>query len=315
MAEATPVDISALIPCLNEAENVGDIARAIAEEMVKAEVSYEILFIDNGSTDGTIDLVKAMCAGDSRIRLIVNNKNYGQMRSPTYGIYQTTGRAVVGIAADFQDPPALIGDFIRLWRAGALIVLGVRRQESSGGLNRAVRLAGYAVLRRLGDYQIIPGATGFGLYDRVVVDTLKKWRDPEPFFRGLLVESGFGVTTIPYDQPRRERGRTKNTLATLVNFALAGLASSSKKLLRFPLFLSLLVFMAAGLTILAALMAALVGRPLGGWLLGAAVELGFALCFLFLGLIGEQLRLVTEIARGVPLVVERERVNFPNAQT
>ena len=172
-----------------------------------------MVFIDNGSTDGTIDILKGICAADPRIRLIVNNRNYGQMRSPTHGIYQTTGAAVVAISSDFQDPPELIGQFIERWRAGAIIVLGVRQSEKQSPLMRSIRAIGYGFFERFGDYRVIPGATGFGLYDRRVVDTLKQWRDPEPFFRGMLVESGYRLETIPYHRPGRAGGARRTISA------------------------------------------------------------------------------------------------------
>jgi polyisoprenyl-phosphate glycosyltransferase len=311
MVTQTPVDISVLIPCLDEAENVDAIANAVRVEMAKADVSYEVVFIDNGSTDGTPDLIKSLCTKDSRVRLIVNNKNYGQMRSPTYGIYQTTGAAVIGLSADFQDPPELIGELIARWRRGAKIVLGVRQSEKTSLLLRSIRAIGYGFFKRFGDYPVIPGATGFGLYDREVVDCLKRWRDPEPFFRGMLVESGFSVETIPYHRPLRAGGVTKNSLRSLFSFALSGLANSSKKLLRWPIYLSLLVFAATALTAAAAVVMVVLGQSaLTLWLLAAA-ELGFGLVFLFIGIIGEQVRLISEMCRNVPLVVEKERVNFP----
>lgn len=309
MAE-TP-DISALVPCLNEAENVEAIAKAIADELAAARVSYEIVFIDNGSTDGTIDLIKRLCADDERVRLIVNNQNYGQMRSPTYGIYQTSGQAVIGISADFQDPPGMIGEFIARWRAGAQIVLGVRRSEDVSLTLRILRALGYGFFERFGDYRVIPGATGFGLYDRMVVDCLKQWRDPEPFFRGMLVESGFALETIPYDRPPRAGGRTKNNLETLLSFAVSGVTSSSKKLLRIPLYIAMALGFLTGLTLIASLVCLVLRRP--AWVYGAAAgfELAFALVFLFLGLIGEQVRFIAQIVRNAPLVIEKERVNFP----
>src|SRR5665213_1729805 len=162
MVDPSVIDISVLIPCLNEEENVLPIAAAIAAELEKVGVSYDIIFIDNGSDDGTIDLIKGLCARDERVRLIVNNKNFGQMRSPTYGIYQTTGKAVIGISADFQDPPSLIGELIARWRAGTRIVLGVRQSEKTSLVLRFIRAVGYGFFARFGDYRVIPGATGFG---------------------------------------------------------------------------------------------------------------------------------------------------------
>jgi glycosyltransferase involved in cell wall biosynthesis len=309
------IEISVLIPCLNEAENVEAIANAVTEELSKAGVStHEILFIDNGSTDGTQDLIKAMCVRDDRVRLIVNNKNFGQMRSPTYGIYQTSGRAVIGISADFQDPVGLIGEFVARWRTGTHIVLGVRETERMSLTMRIVRSVGYGFFERFGDYRVIPGATGFGLYSREVVDTLMKWRDPEPFFRGMLVESGYSLETIPYHRPARAAGASKNNYRTMWSFALASLASCSKKLLRIPLFLSIFIIPVGLATLLAALLLPVIG--MSGWsVLFAGVMLCcFGLVFLFLGLLGEQVRLIAEMTRNTPLVTEKERVNFPSVQ-
>jgi polyisoprenyl-phosphate glycosyltransferase len=309
-----PPDISAVIPCLNEAENVGPIAAAVAAELDKAQISWDLTFIDNGSNDGTVDLIKALCAGDRRIRLIVNTRDFGQMRSPTHAIYQTTGRAVIGLCADFQDPPALIGELIARWRAGARIVLGVRRSERMSFARRFIRAVGYKVFERFGDYRVIPDATGFGLYDREVVECLRRWRDPEPFFRGMLVESGYRLETIAYDRPPRAAGKEKNTFLSLFSFGLSGLASSSKRLLRLPIYLSFIAFAGTGITMLWLLIATLAGRATFDLVLLTLIELGFSIVFLFLGLMGEQVRLISEMARNVPLVVEQERVNFPGSR-
>ena len=311
---SAPIEISAAIPCLDEVENVAALVEAIARELAKANVaSYEMVFIDNGSTDGTIDILKGLCAADPRIRLIVNNRNYGQMRSPTYGIYQTSGAAVVAISSDFQEPPEMIGQFIERWRAGALIVLAVRQSEKQTPLMRLIRAIGYGFFERFADYRVIPGATGFGLYDRRVVDTLKQWRDPEPFFRGMLVESGFRLETIPYHRQDRAGGVTKNNFGTMMSFALASMASCSKRLLRVPLYLAMFGFTAMAITLFVAIALPILGRA-GGWLaLGLAAAQGaFATLCLFLGLIGEQVRLISEMVRNTPLVVEKERVNFPS---
>ncbi len=311
MSQAAP-EISVVIPCLNEAENVGPIARAVAAELDRVPVSWDITFIDNGSTDGTVDLVKALCAAEPRIRLIVNTRDFGQMRSPTHAIYQASGRAVIGLCADFQDPPALIGEFIARWRAGALIVLGVRRSEKMSLARRLIRTVGYRFYERFGDYRVIPGATGFGLYDRAVVDCLKRWRDPEPFFRGMLVESGFHLETIAYHRPPRAAGKEKNNFASLFSFGLSGLASSSKRVLRLPIYISMATFAATAVLALAAIVGAMMGHRTWGLLAVSAGALGFSLVFAFLGLIGEQVRLISEMSRRVPLVVEKERVNFPD---
>lgn len=305
-----PIDVSVVLPCLNEEANVVGIAEAVAEALQRARASYEIIFIDNGSTDNTVPLIKSMCAGDSRIRLIVNNRNYGQMRSPTHGIYQASGKAIIGMCADFQDPPALLETFITRWRAGARIVLGVRKSEKSSLISRFFRTVGYGFLRRFADYPVIPGATGFGLYDREVVDCLARWREPEPFFRGMLVESGFNLEIIPYNRPQRAGGRSKNNIGSILSFGLSALASSSKELLRLPFYVAIAASILTAVTLLAATASALLGGAVGGFLLVALIEVNFILLFGFLGLIGEQIRLISERTRNTPLVIEKERVNF-----
>jgi len=305
------IDISVVIPCLNEAENAVAIAKAVAAELIKAGVSYEIIFIDNGSTDSTVDLVKQMCAADPRVRLIVNNQNYGQMRSPTYAIYQTSGQAVIGICADFQDPPEMIGPFIDRWRQGAHIVLGVRASEKAPALMRLFRVLGYSFLVRFSDYRVIPDATGFGLYDRAVVDCLKLWRDPEPFFRGMLVESGYSLETIPYVRPPRAAGRSKNNVAAMLSFGLSGVASSSTQLLRAPLYLAPVVFALAVVAMATGIGLMVLGRAPWTALFLALGGYAFSLVLFFLGLIGDQVRMIAKTVRNAPLVVEKERVNFP----
>ena len=307
---SAPVDISIVAACLNEAENVIPRAAALQAVLEEARVTYEIIYIDNGSTDGTIDLVKEMCARDPRIKLIVNNRNFGYMRSPAHAIYQASGRAVVGMCSDFQDPPALIGDFIARWRSGAKIVLGVRQSEKSSFIIGLVRAIGYGFYNRFGDYPVIPGATGFGLYDRDVVDCLRQWRDPEPFFRGMLVESGYRLETIHYHRPPRAAGETKNKFASLVNFALITVGSASKKLLRAPLIMSVFAFMLTGLLLMLGLVRGLLGQPSAGLMYLSAASLAFSVILFFLGLIGEQVRIISDMVRNVPLVTERERVNF-----
>jgi glycosyltransferase involved in cell wall biosynthesis len=310
--ELEQIEISVVIPCLNEEENAAAICQAVTSELERCGVAFEILFIDNGSKDGTRKIIRELCAADPRVRAIFNTRNFGQMRSPTYAIYQAEGAAVVAMCADFQDPPHLIGPFIERWRAGAKIVLGVRRTEKATALVGALRRAGYEFLGRNADYPVIPGATGFGLFDRTVVDALADWHEPEPFFRGMVVETGYTLALIPFDRPERAGGVTKNDPAALLDFAVSSLAGSSKGLLRKPIVWSLFTGAASvGLVGLSVLAAAL-GRSV--WpLLALAVQIGlFSVLFLFLGLIGEQVRVISERTRNVPLVIERERINFPN---
>lgn len=304
-------ELSIVIPCYNEEENVRAICAAVAAQARICVASHEIILIDNGSTDGTRAIMRQLCAENPDIRVIFNNRNYGQMRSPTYGIYQAEGAAVIGMCADFQDPPEIIPELVRQWRAGAQVVLGQRRSEKAPLPLRLARRWGYAFLRRFGDYPVIAGATGFGLFDREVVDTLAAWHEPEPFFRGMVVESGFRLALVPVDRPQRAAGHSKNDVAALASFALSGLAGSARSLLRFPVLLSFYMALITAVLLVLTLVALAINGP--SWpLILLTVQIGiFAVLLLFMGLMGDQLRLVAERGRNVPLVIEEERINFP----
>ena len=309
------IELSFAIPCYNEEANVVAMYETVTAEAERHAASHEIIFIDNASSDRTQELLREICARDPRVRAIFNNRNYGQMRSPTHAIYQAEGAAVMGMCCDFQDPPALIGEMVRQWRAGAQVVLGQRRREKSSPLLSAMRRAGYAFLKRYADHPLIPGATGFGLFDREVVDMLASWNEPEPFVRGMVVESGYRIAVLPYDRPERAGGTTSNNYWSLLNFALSGLAGSTKSLLRLPLVLALYL----GLFTMLLTIATFIRFAISGYsplLFGLTVLLGlFSVLLLFLGLIGDQVRLLAERLRNVPLVIEDERIGFPADRT
>lgn len=304
-------DLSVVIPCRNEEDNAEAIAAAVIAELEPLGVSFDIMFIDNESQDRTVEIIRGMCSRDARIKLIVNTRNFGQMRSPTHGIFAARGRAVVGMCADFQDPPTLLPRFVERWRAGTPIVLGVREAEESGFILSLTRRLSYLLAKSFGDYPIIPNATGFGLYDRKVVDAIKAMNEPEPFFRGMLVETGFLLETITYSRPQRARGKSNNNFFALLDFAVAGLTASSKRLLRVPLYIGVLGAFVTLLMGIGGVLAFFLDRPIAGWLIAMVIQAQFAMLFGFLGLMGDHIRLISDRTRKTPLVIERERVNFP----
>lgn len=314
LAKPVQPEVSVVLACRNEASNVAAISAAVIAELEPVTDSFELIFIDNESSDNTVDLVKQLCAADPRIRLIVNTRNFGQMRSPTHGIYQASGKAVVSMCSDFQDSPALLPEFVRRWRTGADIVLGVRESEKSGLVLSFIRQLSYRAQAAIGDYAIIPNATGFGIYDRRVVEAIRHLNEPEPFFRGLLVETGYAIEQIPYKRPPRAGGRSNNNFFSLLDFALNGLAGSSKGLLRAPLYVAFFIGLLTATCLIGALIASFTGHSVQLWLFAAMLEGQFCLLFLFLGLVGVQVALVSERTRNQPLVLERERVNFPEGQ-
>lgn len=311
-SRATRPDLSVVIPCYNEEENVEGICAAVVAVLEPLGLDFDILFIDNHSTDDTVGLIRSLCARDTRVRLILNTRNFGQMRSPTHGIYQARGRAVIGMCADFQDPPALLPEFVTRWQAGADIVLGVRKGETRNGLMlRTTRSLSYWLARNFGDYPVLPGATGFGLYDARVVAATRNLSEPEPFYRGMLIETGYRLETISFLRPPRADGRSKNTFLALLDFAMSALAGSSKRLLRLPIYIGAFGAVMTALMLIGGLLAFLLDRPIAGWLIAAVVQAELALLFGFLGLLGDNVRIISERTRGTPLVVEQERVNFP----
>ncbi|WP_082472770.1 glycosyltransferase family 2 protein [Sphingomonas sp. Leaf357] len=304
-------DVSVVIPCYNEEENAAAICAAVIAAIEPLGVDYDIIFIDNHSSDRTVEIIRAICAENHRVRLIVNTRNFGQMRSPTHGIYQARGRAVIGMCADFQDPPTLLPQFIARWRAGADIVLAVRQEESNGVVLRAMRALSYRLARNFGDYPIVPGATGFGLYDSRVVRATRALSEPEPFFRGMLVETGYKLETIPFHRPLRAGGKSKNNFTALFDFAMSTLAGSSKKLLRIPIYIGAFGAAMTLVMLFGGMLAFFFDRPIAGWLIAAVIQAELALLFGFLGLLGDNIRIISERTRGTPLVLEHERVNFP----
>ena len=304
-------EISVIIPCLNEEGNAEAIVAAVVGQLDSVDATFEIILIDNGSTDRTVEIIRAMCARDPRIKLIVNTRNFGQLRSPTHALFQATGRGVIGIVADFQDPPEMIPEFVRRWRDGADIVLGISATKKVSPLLASARRLSYGLQRSFGDYPIIPNATGFGLYDLKVIKAIARLNEPEPFFRGMLVETGYRIETIPFRRPPRAAGESKNGFLALLDFALSGLAGSSKGLLRVPLYVAFFTALLTFITLVGAIVAAMFGGSVRLWMWAGAIEVQFTLLFLFLGLIGVQVRLISDRTRGTPLVVERERINFP----
>jgi glycosyltransferase involved in cell wall biosynthesis len=304
-------DVSVVIPCRNEEDNAEQIAAAVIKQLEPLGLTFDIIFIDNGSNDRTVPILRGLCARDDRVRLIINTRNFGQMRSPTHGIFEARGRSVIGMCADFQDPPELLPHFIERWKQGVDIVLGVREAEESGAILSATRKLSYALAARFGDHEIIPNATGFGLYDRKVVDAIRKMNEPEPFFRGMLVETGFPLQTIVYPRPPRTRGKSNNNFFALLDFAVAGLTASSKGLLRVPLYVGIFAALATLLMGVGGVVAFFLDRPIAGWFIAMVLQAQFAMLFGFLGLMGDHIRLISERTRRTPLVLERERVNFP----
>src|SRR5580658_10546314 len=228
-----PKTLTILTPCYNEEENVREVYLQVRAAVIAAgNYKYEHLFIDNASTDNTLDELKAIAAKDRNVKVIRNTRNFGHIRSPMHALYQSSGDAVIGIAADLQDPPEMIVDLVRKWEEGYPVVITVKATSDENGLMYWVRKRYYRLANRLSGIETYENFTGFGLFDRKVVEIIKQINDPYPYFRGMIAEIGMKRFEIPYHQPARKRGITKNNFYSLYDMAMLGITNLSKVPLR-----------------------------------------------------------------------------------
>ena len=305
--------ISIVTPCYNEEDNIEELYQRVAAVMAAQPYDYEHICIDNCSTDGTVQKIKEIAARDKRLKLIVNARNFGHIRSPYYGILQSHGDACVLIASDLQDPPEMIAEFIKKWEQGYKTVLSVKPKSEESSIMFGLRKIYYRLITRISEVPLVQNATGAGLFDRAVIDILRSIQDPYPYFRGLLCEIGFPIATVPFKQPRRQRGITKNNFYTLYDIAMLGITNHSKIPLRLMAmsgfllaFLSLLValfFLVAKLVFWNSFQLGIAPIIIGIFFFGAIQAF-------FIGVLGEYIGSIHTQVRNMPLVVELERVNF-----
>ena len=306
--------ISVVSGCYNEEGNVEEMYRQVKDIFKDLpQYSYEYIFIDNASEDGTVAILKGIAKTDKNVKIIVNSRNFGHIRSPHYGILQAKGDAVIYICSDLQEPPVLIKDFIRKWEAGYKIVVGVKPKSKENFLMSFIRNIYYKLLNSLSETRQIENFTGFGLYDRVVINKIKEIDDPYPYFRGLISEIGYDVATVEYNQPKRMKGVTKNNFYTLFDMAMLGFVNNSKLPLRLAIFLGFIfsiVCFCLGVTYLIYKLLFWDRFQLGIAPLVIGLFFFFSVQLLFIGILGEYIGAIYTQVRKRPLVVEKERINF-----
>lgn len=305
--------ISIVTPCFNEAENVEELYSRIQTTLKGMDFNYEHIFIDNSSTDETVNILKAIASKDKRVKIIVNSRNFGHIRSPYYGLLQGSGEAVIILASDLQDPPELIPEFIHKWEQGYKVVIGVKTKSEEAGLFYFFRSLYYRTLRNLSDVRLIDNYTGFGLYDQRVIEILRAINDPYPYFRGLIADIGFEMAEIPFTQPRRKRGITKNNFYTLYDMAMLGVTNYTKIPLRLAAmfgFISAFVSFLIGFIYLIYKLLDWQNFSLG--LAPVVIGLFFlgSVQLIFLGVMGEYIGAIYTQVMHRPLVIEKERINF-----
>ncbi len=307
--------ISIVTGCFNEEENIPELYERVTRVMERElpQHTYELIVIDNSSTDRSVDLLREICKKDARVKVIVNTRNFGHIRSPYYGIMSAHGEAVIYMASDLQDPPELIPAFVKKWQEGFKLVLAQKTNSEESSLFWLARNIYYHLIARLSEIELIKNATGFGLYDREVVDTIRQIDDPYPYLRGLVCELGYERALVPFEQPLRKRGFTKNNLYTLYDNAMLGITNHSKVPLRLATFFG---FCLGGFSFLIATVY-LIYKLLfwNRFQLGTApVVIGIfffsAVQLFFIGILGEYIGAIhTQVLRR-PAVVEKERINF-----
>ena len=306
--------VSLSIPCYNEAENVDELYRRICSAISSAtNYEFEFVFIDNASEDDTVQKLALLAAQDSRVKIIVNTRNFGHIRSPYWGMMQTKGDLTITLASDLQDPPELIPQFIAEWEKGWKIVLAVKPSSKTNFLVHKMRRLYYQILDGIANVDLVKDATGFGLYDRMVLDQLRKIADPYPYLRGLICELGFPIKTIPFTQPRRERGISKNNFYTLFDIAMLGIVSHSLVPIRLASICGLVIgFLSFLVAVFYTVMKLLYwdSFPMGMAPIVIGIFLLFSLLFIFIGLLGEYIGSIHSYVKNRPIVVEKERINF-----
>ena len=307
--------ISVMIPCYNEVENVEAISKAVINiiENKLAQYDYELIFIDNNSTDGTKDVLRRLCIENKKIKVIFNAKNFGQFNSPYYGLCQTNGDCTIFMCCDFQDPVEMIPKFIETWEAGNKTVCARKTSSKENRVMRLLRTCYYKIIKKMSDVEQIEHFTGFGLYDKSFIEVLKNLDDSTPFLRGIVAELGYKRIDIPYEQQKRAAGKTHNNWATLYDAAMLSFTSYTKIGLRIA---TIIGFGLSAISLVVALIYLILKLVFWDRFVAGTIPILLAVCILgsvqifFIGLLGEYVLSINKRIMKRPLVIEEERLNF-----
>ena len=305
--------ISIVTPTFNEEQNIKLLCDKIKIEFSKLDYDYEHIVIDNNSTDNTVPILRKICLDDKNLKVIVNNKNYGHLKSPFYGLMQATGDAVIIISSDFQDPIDIIPKLLQLWKKGHKVILNQKISSDENFLIFNLRKFYYKLISKLSEIQLPENTTGSGLYDRKVLDTLKDIKDPMPYVRGLIAEIEGDIAFVKFSQPKRFFGKSKNNFYTLIDLAFLGFVKHSKLPLRFMMLFGFFISFVSLLVSVVFFMYKILFW--NSFQLGIApIVIGFffisAIQMILIGLLGEYISITLAHVRNLPLVIEKERINF-----
>ena len=310
--------ISIVTPCYNEEANVEEVYKQVKEVFSTiTQYKYEHIFIDNDSKDRTQEILRQIASEDKNVKLILNARNFGHLRSPYYGLQQATGDAVILLVADLQDPPEMILKLIQKWEEGYKIVTAVKNKSRENPLMFLFRKMYYNLLAKFSETEQVKNFTGFGLYDKCFMDVIRTIDDPYPYFRGLIAEIGFKRAEVNYIQPKRQHGKTNNNFYTLYDTAMLGFVNHSKLPLRLASFIG---FSVAILSLIVALIYFVYKLVYWDTFSAGTAPLVIGLFFFssvqlfFIGVIGEYIGAIHTQVRKRPLVVEKERINFDKTE-
>lgn len=312
--------ISIVIPTYNEKDNV-EIAYTTVNKIMISLISkydYEIIFIDNNSTDKTRDLIIKICHNNNKVKAIFNAKNFGWQRSFFYGLLQTTGDCAILLSCDLQEPPNLIYDFVREWEKGYKIVCGIKTMSKENKIMRFFRTCYYNVMKKMSETEQIKHYMGFGLYDKSFIKILRGLEDPMPYFRGIVSELGYTRKDINYQQDKRKFGKSHFNFLQLYDIAMQGITSYTKIGLRLATLLGFItsiisalvaiIYFILKLTNWNSFQAGMAPLLIGMFFLGS-IEL------FFIGLLGEYILSINQRTMKRPLVIEESRINFDEEKT
>lgn len=314
MAKSIKKKISVMVPCYNEEENVVAISEAIINELKKLkEYDYELMFIDNCSTDRTRELIRGLCNSNKKIKAIFNVKNFGQFNSPYYGMCQLDGDCVITICCDFQDPVEMIPVFVKYWEEGYQVVCGIKTSSKENKFIYWLRSIYYKLIKKFSSVEQIEHFTGFGLYDKSFIEIMKRLNDPTPFLRGIVAEYAAKRKDVEYQQQKRKAGKTHNNFYTLYDAAMLSFTSYTKIGMRLAVFTGLFFSFISFLIGVIYLILKLVYWD--RFVAGQAptiivVSMMCSIILVFLGILGEYILTMNQRIINRPLVIEEERINF-----
>ena len=313
--------ISILVPTYNEEENIPLVYKRVVAVMEDRlpQYAFEVVFVDNASTDRSRELIQGLCAKDKRIKAIFNAKNFGYSRSHFYGLTQMTGDAVMLVHADLQNPPELIPQFIEKWEQGAKVIIGIKNKSRENGFVYFIRGIYYKLMKHMSEIEQVEHFTDFELLDKSFIQVLREIEDPVPYLRGIVSELGFGMEKIYYTQDKREHGKSYANFFKLYDFAMLGITSYSKTLMRMATFVGAGLGGACVLVALATFIKKLLDwDSFSAGTAAATIGIFFlgAIQIFFIGILGEYILSINSRVIKRPLVIEEQRINFegkPNA--